>query len=82
MTGGANESISIDSNGNFSQSWTWSACCNDGAVIGPLALDFDVSLTITAHNATAITGISTYDASTLVPLAGATTDTVRFREDY
>ena len=65
-----------------SPAWTWSPCCNDGAVVGPLALGFDVTLTITAHNATGVTGVNTYDGSTLVPLTGAITDTVRFREDY
>jgi len=83
------ESISIDSNGDFSNSWGWATCCNDGAVIGPLAMDFCVTLTITSHSSS-ITGISTYDDGSVVtvaddtanPVIGSITDTVTFCEDY
>jgi hypothetical protein len=83
------EDISIDSSGAFTNSWSWATCCNDGAVIGPLAVDFCVTLTITSHSSS-ITGISTYDGSNVVTLAddtatpavGSITDTVTFCEDY
>ncbi len=66
------ESISIDSNGDFSNSWSWATCCNDGAIIGPLVMDFSVTLTITSHSSS-IVGVSSYDGSNVVTVADATT---------
>ncbi len=39
--------------------WNWATCCNDGAVIGPLAAPFCV--TSTFSNLSGITGLGTVD---------------------
>jgi len=67
--------------GEGTASWSWAGCCNDGAVLGPLPLDFCITLTARAGSS-GLTGISTYDGTSPVTLSGALTDTVTFCEDY
>jgi len=83
----ATEAFSIDDDpssatfGEATASWAWAGCCNDGAVLGPLPLDFCITLTLRAGSS-GLTGISTHDGTTPVALSAALTDTVTFCEDY
>ena len=75
----ATEAPSIASNGDFTGSWSWATCCNDGAVVGPLPVDFCLELTVQSGSS-GISGITVYDGSTAVALSGAITDTVQICE--
>jgi hypothetical protein len=83
----AGEGFTIDSDpsspnyGTATASWSWFACCNDGAVVGPLPADFCITLQA-RQGFTGLSGITTYDGTVNVPMSGSVLDPVTFCEDY
>ncbi|MBT9559011.1 MAG: thrombospondin type 3 repeat-containing protein [Myxococcales bacterium] len=53
--------------GNGSITWTWSACCTDGVIIGPLP---NACITLTGSAPTNMNAMATFDGTTYTALGG------------